>query len=64
MDYKSTLEVLEDFWNASAWCSKHRVQAWAILHPLFKVGVSWVLLFVVSKVPFSLSVNFESCHMD
>ena len=63
-DYKSTLEVLEVFWNASVGCSKHRVGAWAILYPLVKVRGSCELLTVVSQMPDSLSVNYEACHID
>ena len=54
MDYKSTLEGLEGFRNASAGCSDHRVIAWAILHPFIKAGRSWELLMEVKKALSSL----------
>ena len=64
MDYKSTLEGLEGFWNASAGCSEYQVGAWTILYPLVKVRGSWELLIVVSKTHCSLSFNYEACHID
>ena len=54
MDYRSTLEGLEGFRNASAGCSKHRVRAWAILYHLVKVRGSWELLMVVNEAPSSV----------
>ena len=54
MDYTSTLESSEGFWNALAGCSEHRVGVFAILYPLVKVRGSWELLMVVNKSPSSL----------
>ena len=63
MEYISTLETIEGFWNALAGCSKHQV-SWTILYTLVNVRGSRKLLIVVRKVPCSLSVNFEACHFD
>ena len=54
MEYKSTLEGLEGFRNASAGCSEHRVGIWAILYPFVKVRGSWELLMEVNKAHSSL----------
>ena len=54
MDYTSTLEGLEGFWNALTRCSKNRVGSWAILYPLVKVRGSLELLKVVNKAPSSI----------
>ena len=54
MDYKSTLERLKGFWNASARCSEHQVRVWAILYPFVKVRGSWKVLMEVNKAPSSL----------
>ena len=64
MENISTPETVEGFWNALAGSSEHQVGAWTILYPLVKVRGSWKLLIVVSKVPCSLSVNFQACHID
>ena len=58
MDYKSTLETLEGFLNASAMCSEHILGAWAILHPLVKVKGFLELVMIVNKAPFSLRVKY------
>ena len=64
MEYMSTPETVEGFYNALAGCSEHCVRAWAILYTLVKVRGSWELLIVVSKMPCSLLVNYEACHID
>ena len=54
MEYISTPEAIEGFWNAFAGCSEHQVGAWNILYTLVKVRRSWELLMVVNKEPSSL----------
>ena len=58
MDYRSSLETLEDLSNALARHYAHQVGAWAILYPLVKVRGSQELLIAVNKAPCSLSVNY------
>ena len=38
MDYKSTLETLEDFWMTLSWRPELQAGARAILYPLVKVS--------------------------
>ena len=64
MDYKSTLDGLDVFWNTSVGCSERQVRAWAMLYPFVKVRGSCKLLIVLSQMPCSLSVNDEACHID
>ena len=64
MEYISTPEMVEGFWNALARCSEHQVGAWTILYTLVKVRESWKLLLVARKAPCSLSVNHETCYID
>ena len=37
MDYKSTLQGLEGFWNSLAGFSEHEFEAWVMLYALVKV---------------------------
>ena len=55
------MDGLEGIWNVLTRCYEHQVGASVILYALVKVRGSWVLLFVVSKTPCSLSVNYEAC---
>ena len=64
MEKISAPETVEGFSNALAGCSEHQVGAWTILYTLVQIRESSKLLIVVSKVPSSLSVNFEACHID
>ena len=38
MDYRSTLDILEDLWMTLSWCSEHQVETWAFLYALVKVS--------------------------
>ena len=40
MDYKSTLETLENFWMILSWRSELQIGARAILYPLVKVSIA------------------------
>ena len=64
MEYMSTLEGLESVWNALCRCYEHRVGARAILYRFVKVTESCYLIIIVNKVPCSLSVYYEACHID
>ena len=64
MDYNSTLDGLEGFWNALTTCSEHQLGGWTIFHLLVKIRESWKLVMVVNKAPSSLKVDSQACHIN